>query len=636
MIRSPHPVRLAAGLALTLLAAPLALAKSTIADLAPPNSVLIAGTDDYTAMRASFDRTGLKKIWDDPTVQAWFKKNTAEAMEEFTSTLEDLGMKRDDIVPPTGMAGLALWVVPTEDPTVPPVQMLWAGDFGPNADNLHTKIVAALEKAEGANHLKFESEEFGGATLFTVTHLDNDNDNDDAKDADDHGQDDGDDDADMEDWEDWENAGADSGPEYTTVYYARSGSSLMLCTSQRDAEDAINRLAGKGDTSVRANNDLGKAMTIIGPSQVYAVMLNQPLYEIAADMDKKAAALVADDPSNPPSPQIMQTLGALGISNVRSLALGMNFDGDKGIAESTFVANCPEIKGIMTLFASDPRPIGAPSFVTADAASYSAFQVHFERLIPAIKDAIQTLPAEMAAQAGYALPMVEGQIGSILANLGPEIHIVQQYAQPYAVDSDHSVFAIAVKDTAALSTDLGLRGQQLGLVSREFQGAQIWGFPEGGSPLPLPPEAQDMALGVGFGHFFIGKTASVEGAMRLAANPSGASLGADARFKKAVSVLKSPGLSFSYTNLPRSIAYAKWMVANFEKIQNEQFEKTLAQIDDPDFKQMMIDNKPEAPAWLKDLPDLSIISRELGDLVGEMHITPDGFVGTSYILRPSN
>ena len=104
---------------------------------------------------------------------------------------------------------------------------------------------------------------------------------------------------------------------------------------------------------------------------------------------------------------------------------------------------------------------------------------------------------------------------------------------------------------------------------------------------------------------------------------------------KSISVLRSPGLSFSYTNMAKSMDYAKWMVENFEKIQNAEFDKMMETIDDPEFKKMMEENRPEAPTWLKDMPNLSIISRELGNVVGELHLTPDGFIGTSYLLNPA-
>jgi len=616
-------------MALTLMAPTFALAGMTIADVAPPSSVFIAGIDDYTAMRASFDKTGLKKVWDDPAVQAWIKSQTKEAMEEFDSTLADLGMKREDIVPPTGMAGMAVWMTSGDDPTVPPMQMLWTGDFGDNAENLHTKIVGALEKAEGENKLKFESEDFAGGTLITVTEIEQD----DAADAPDDA-DEADDAEDGDDWEDWEDMEEAEGPEYKTMYYGRVGSSLMVTTNQRDAEDAMNRLAGKGDSSARGGADFGKAMSLIGPSQVYFVMLAQPLYDLAAEKDKEAAAAVADDPSNPPSMQIMQTLGALGISQIRSASVGVNFDGDKGMAESVTAIHCPEIKGLMTLFAADPRAIAAPSFATADASSFSTFQIRFEQLIPVLKEAAQTLPTELAGQAGFIIPAIEGQMGPIFANIGPELHIIQSYTKPYAADSAQSVFAVSVKDAAALGTELQMRAQSFGLIARDFQGAQIWSFPAEGGAFPLPPGAEDLGIGLGFSHLFIGKTAAIEGAMLLAGNPDAPDLGSDPGFTRAISVLKSPGLSFSFTNMAKTIDYAKWMVANYDKIQAAQFEEMLASIDDPEFKKMMEENRPETPEWMKDFPDLSIVSREVGNFVGEMHITPDGFVGNSYLLRP--
>lgn len=628
MTQFARPMRLAAGVAASLCFVTLSFGKTTIADLAPQNAFVLMGVDNYAEMRASFDKTGLKRVWDDPAVQAWVKKHSAEATEEFDQFLAEIDMKREDIVPPTGMAGMAVWLTPAGAEDVPPVQMLWAADFGDDAEALHTKIVAALEKAEGADNLRFETENLDGGTVITITGFGEEEEA--AEPAEEEAAE-----GEGEDWEDWEDLEVADEPEYETLFYVRAGSHLMLSTSQADAEGALERASGRGENAASGGKDLGKAMTLIGSSHAYAVAVIQPLYEAAAELDKQAAAVAAEDPSNPPPAQIMQTLGALGLTNVRSVAMGVNFDGDKGMAESTFAVHCPEMQGLMSLFTADPLAISAPAFASADAAAFSRFQVQFARLIPVLKDAVQTMPMEVAAQAGYVIPMMEGQVGSILANIGPEVHVVQQYARPFSVDSDHSVYAVAVKDPAALATDMGMRSQQFGLVSREFEGAQIWSFPAEGSMLPLPPEAQDLSIGLGYGHLFFGKTAAVEGALRMSANPgAGTSLGADAQFQKAVATLRSPGLSFSYTNMARTVDFAKWTIENYEKIQNAQFDQMLAQIDDPEFKAMMEENRPTTPEWMKDLPDLSILSRELGDVVGEMHVTPDGLVGTSFLLRP--
>ncbi len=109
MIRPARCLCIASGMVLTLVAAPLALGATTIADLAPPNSVFVAGVDDFASMQASFDKTGLRKVWDDPAVQAWIKKHSAEAMEECDTTLAALDLTREAIVPPTSLAGLEVW-----------------------------------------------------------------------------------------------------------------------------------------------------------------------------------------------------------------------------------------------------------------------------------------------------------------------------------------------------------------------------------------------------------------------------------------------------------------------------------------------------------------------------------------------
>lgn len=579
-------------------------ANHTIGDLAPPNSAVIIGIDNFTQAKAAFDRTGLKAIWDEPAIQTWFEKISEDFLEQFDEALSTINADRGDLTMPTGSAGLAIWLIKPEDDETPFVQFLIAADFGANADAMHQTIVSALDKGEESDELAYDREEIGNAALFTIRQLE-------ADDADNADEDD--------EWAAWEQQWDDDGGfDYKNMFYARSGGHLLLGTARTEIERAIDRLAGQNVASVSDESRFQAAFAGMDAQRhAYAVILKSPLYSLTE--------LVQEDLGQP----IVPLLDALGVTEVESTAVTVRLDADRGMVAGEMFVRVPEKRGVMSLINVPAIDFVPPAFVSANASSVNILQFDIARLLPTVTQALNTLPPEIGGELIGGIQMAQGFVGPILSQLGPEIVISQSITRPFAADSQKILTAIRVKDAQALTNAITNLQGMFGLESRDFQGNTIWAPPQGMMP------AGDFAIGLGFGFLFIGAGPEIENAMRAAGAGGAASLKDDARFKNAMNAIGGRGLSFSYTNMAESLDYFQWMASNYKQVMREQLREQFGDfMTDEEIEQMMEFNP--AGQIYENLPDLRILRRHLGDMVGDFRITDDGIRARSMLLRPAD
>ncbi|MEO1129404.1 MAG: hypothetical protein AAFX05_06810 [Planctomycetota bacterium] len=609
--------QLAAVTLVTTMLAPAALAeKVTIAEIAPPSAAVIIGVDDFSTMKAAFDRTGFRAIWDEPSVQEWVEEMSEEMLEEFTDMLDELDADMEDISTPTGAAGAALWLVETDpdaDEAQTPMHTLAFGDFGDGADDMHKTIMSAFEKGQDEDSIVLTEDTFGDATIYTVKMLELEEDDVDEMD---------------DEWADWEEDWGDDDPfQLDTMFYARADNHLFMCTSLSDLENALERVAGERRASAFDSADFSGVRSKFGAHHAYAVVLNAPLYELADSFDRANE----DDPAG--NPPIMPLLDALGLSDVKAFGMSLTFDGDVGMVESTLAVLLPRKRGIFSLIDVPEQPLTPPAFANADASSVGMFQFDIAGLLPLLQNIANTLPPEMGQQMLMSLTMAQQMAQPILSNLGPEMYTVSSYAQPLNAESQRMLFAIKAKDTNALSNALGANLGMFGLRNREFQGGQIWQAPEGGGG-PMAALSQ-IAIGVGAGFFMVGDTLSVESAMRQAAMGDAASLGNEARFVKAARAIRKSGLAFSYSNTRREVEYYNWLRNNVDTVVDAQMDAMFGADLPADERAMIADEMRTQWEWLSELPDLGVISRHIGDTIGEFHLTDDGIIGRTFMLRPA-
>lgn len=598
---------------LAMLAVP-ALAEEglSIADLSPQNAFLVVGTDNAAEGIAAFEETTYYDMWTSPEMKRWLDDILSEPMAQLEESMAAIDIDLEDLSEPQGMAGLSAWLVQpaegAEGNDALPAHFLAAADFGDGIDDMQDAFVKLLEEGEEEGEITYTSEELGAATIFTITPVAQAMEDGDADDWGDGG----------DDWGDWDEF--DAGPEIPElgeVYVARSGSYMVAGSSLTDVENALSRIEGVAFDALSDTASYARLKPYADNHHGYAIIVNDPLYALTDEID------AANAEAQTGMPPIMDILDAAGLAEVRGVAAGLSLNAETGESVAEFFVAAPRLRGLMGLFNVPERDFNVPSFVGADVASFNMMQVDIANLFPTIRQIVNGLPADLAQQAQFMLPMAEQQLGPILSNLGPEIYITQEYARPFSAQSQQQLVAIAAKDTEALTNVVTAFAPQLGLEGRDFQGNQIWSMGDMGGMMPIPP----FALGVGFGHFFIGPEASVETAMRqAAAGPS--ELAESDRFKEAMSVVPGNGLAFGYSNLEEVLAYTSWMSENFDQIVDAQIEQMFGEIDDEAFKAEMRESMMDQAAFMQNVPDLGEWADKLGDTAMIYELVDGGIKAT--------
>ncbi len=613
-----------------ILAAPaVAAPAATIADIAPASSALIWSIDNYTQMRASFDRTGFLEVWRDPAIQAWIKKHTQEMVEEINEGLSKIDTRLEDLQPPEGPIGGAFWLAPAADADSEPLgHFITLIDFGANADETEKIIAAALEKGERDKTLLVDEEGFGGTTIFKITDLSKAADEEDAADA--EGEDD--------EFEDWDMGDESDSPfdHIKTFFYARAGTNFLVASDQDRMERAIDRvIGGKDQPSIGDSPDFATALAQIGPQQGYAVFFPQPLIELVVENDRAMRADMEPDMLAMMGPSPSDLMRLFGLSEVRAVAGGVRFDTDLGLMEQAYSVLVPTKKGIFTLMDPPAVPFKAPAFASADAAGVTMLQFEFADLLGMLSNVANEFQGEMGEQIKQQLEMASATAGPVLSNLGPQVYIVTNYNKPLNAQSQQILVAINARDTNALTQTITGFAPMAGLQARDFQGNQIWSMPAD-AMTPIPGMGQ-FALAIGFNHLFVGSVPAVENALRMAATPDGLSLGKDERFQRGMAALPGSGLAFGWSDTRRTLEFQEWSLRNMDKIQAAQIEQMFG--DDPESqeaKQMYLEQlKDSIPEFVRDMPSFDVLYKILGDSALEFHSTPEGFKGRSILLRPA-
>lgn len=591
---------------------------ATIAEVAPENAVLVAGTDDFAALRAAADRAGLMDLWNEPQVQQFVDEQSEEMLAEMRDDLDDLGFTLDDLSAPSGPAGFALFVdMSAEDARDSEYHFLAMSDFGENADKMAELMRATIEQGEEEGRLAFDEEDYRGVTITTIETLD--------------------DDAEMEedgemDWgDDW-----DEGEElWTTSYYARSGDVMMVTTSLRALESSIEKMDGDaGDPTVTGRTGWSRTVNMLGDRpQVYLVSVTEPWYELTQGIQEMQQAEMGAE-----APPVMDLLAASGLTSVQGFGVGMNLDADGAVVETKFAVATPELDGVLGLIPAEGKPFTAPNFVSADAAGLSMGQFEFGGLLGVIREAMMELPEQVRQQGMMQIGMAEGMVGPLLNNIGPEVYLVQQITRPYSANSQQQLVAMTAQSEDGIRTFIQQMQGMFPLESREFAGGTIWTMPQnmgGGMGGMGMPGLENIGIGLGAGHLFIGQTGGIETALRTASDANAPRLADDERFQAGLREIEGSGLSFSWSDMEESMEYTQWMLDNFEEIQREQLRQmgmTEEEIDQQ--MEWMGDTGPGMGMLPDNLPDLTILNKYIGDSVGWFEVTDGGIVGTFKTLRP--
>ncbi|MBL8745938.1 MAG: hypothetical protein JNK58_06230 [Phycisphaerae bacterium] len=582
----------------------------TIADLAPKESVFVVGVDDSKAMWDAFDKTGFKSIWDDPTFKKWFEKHSKEAMDNFASELESLGLTLDDLKRPTGPMGLAAWLTGGEEkrngPDQPPAFIVMA-DYADDAPEMDEKILAALEKAESKKSVELKEKDHDGVTVHTIRFP-----------ADKEARPEND--ADMD--------APGGGLDYPEMHYARVAGALVLSSEIAGIERAIDRLNGDDMPSISDAPEFNDARKQLGETQGYAVALMAPLMK-----------WVKSDAQNMGEGGMEQMLvgmtGALGLDDLRAAGMGLRFDTDHAMMEQSYALLAGRKTGLVALFDAPTMAFDPPPFVSADATSILMMQFNFAGVIPLANQVVAAMPEDMQAMMAQQVSAATMLLGPVLANLGPELCVISNLLRPLNVNSEQQVWAMKMRDANALQQAIAGVMPMTGFESRDFQGNQIWS-PAAGGMMP----ADSVSIGMGFGWMFVGPVKGVEDLLRQGGAADNAKLADEKTFKNATKPLDNKGIAYGFYKIAPALDWYEWYSKNIDKVLAAQAEEAFGNeppADDEerqwreDAKKSMMDG---VPSWMRDPPPMEVIRKFMGDSVLEFKSSADGFEGRTMTLKP--
>ncbi len=591
-------IRWAVGSALVgavVVQAPAFAASPTIAQIAPPDTIAVLAVDDFAHAREIFEASFLGDLWRDQEMQDWFDEflDKGGIADEFAESapgamLEDAldraGMEREEIPMPTGAVGAAFWW--GEDPDIEDIGLRWVmvGDFGDGGDAMEGFVESMIEVVGDEETLAVEEDEYEGAAVWLIEMVEDDTDDEGALDD--------------EDWDDWE---YEPEPVIDHAHVAWIDGTLVIAGDRGALERAINRINGEEMDSLADGSSIMDVKRQNEGAQAYAAGFIAPMLE--AWLPDEAMMGFSMDPM----------LEALGVLDLRSVSMGVRFDGPGGAIQQTYGVAVPEKKGLIALFDNELDSFRPPSLVGADANTVYQFGFDWSGLMPLLNRVVESIPDEdMKMQAQLSLGFFAGGMAPLFDGMRPDAVVVKTLQRPFSPESGKIYAAFGVSDEEAISNGItGMQGM-LGFEPRDFMGNQIW-------------ESQiGAALGLGFGRLFVGPGEMVEDAMRQAGQDGAAGLADEDLFIRSTSMLRGGGMLYTYQNSRENYEHTLWTMNNLEAITRANLEAVGY---DEETIQMIIDEQREGNPFAElEMPSAELIYRYVGEtVVGEAHSTDDGF-----------
>lgn len=623
----------------------------TIAEAAPKRSFLVAGADDCAALVAAFERSALSALWRDKEFTAWRERVSGDTPFDPLGRLKAAGVDIDALTPPTGAAGVALFLAPMDPAEEPPPEAL--GDDA--VDVMHMLALAdyvadeagAKAALDALDRVAEQGVKDGVAKKDTLDYddveitrvkidwealdrkIDKDNGLEPALPApaqDQEAENNADDFADFDEDYDLRSHLAEQGLPGVAMF-ARVGSIVLASSHLETMKAAIDRAEGRpglkgesaGDlpefTAALAQHEAGYQAYVVLPGGALGDYLGGEGAGTAPDLADRAlpgAGFFAD---------WGERMGAfLGLDAIRAVSLVARLDAPSGPVDGSIAVLTKEKRGLLALIDGPNTPIAPPPFVPADAASVFSHRFDVPALLPLLRTVAAGLPPEDRNEFEGMLELFGMQFGPALEAMGSQATILSRVEQPYSADSGRTVVALDAADPAKLSGALNTLGAMFGLTPREFQGNQVWDSPMG------------PGLGVGFGRLFLGAGPDIESAFREAGDPDRAKLASEPSFQRMLAAVGGQGIGFQYSRLKTGVEWSEWQARNIDRMLAEQFESS----DWPpeDRAAFIEDMKASMSPWTLDPPPSGALLRHLGDAGGVMRSTPEGFVARWVVLKP--
>lgn len=545
--------------------------------LAPKNTIAFFTIDDYSDMRRRMEATPVIELWREPSIQDWLRVVFTKPREATEEAIEPLGLKLADLPQPSGLVGLALWA---DELAASPMiaHMLFAAEFGEGADRFDDAIDALVQRATTRNQARASMFEIAGVSIRAIELPDKD-------------------------------AGARTvmiGAR--TIFVARLGDLFLVCTEKTELARVIERAAGRTGDAYGELDEMIAARQSVGAAHFYAAIQAQPALEaiaraIRSDVMRSSGSLLFD-------PRSM--FDALGLSPIRSISYAVEFDAPEAPLVSRLSMRVPNRDGFVSLFDVPGGVFDPPSFIAANATGVRLVRFKIPGLIPALIRAVQSIPPERRLQTRAMIDFMVASIGPILENLGPDVVTTRLIRHPYDAESAQSVFAVRSGNPTAVATLLSRLGAIAGLQNRVHLGQRMWTMSSG------------KALAFVSSYLLSASVGGAEDAISNVVQRDVAPLTESPSFREAREFTAPGGIYYAYINLRAAMEFIAWREKNWEQILRERLRGE--NLSDAELQESVELARQERAARTRPtFPPADGVLRHMGDIVGETHVTQDGF-----------
>lgn len=592
------------------LAAASSFAQPTIEQIAPENSIVVAGVNDFQKSLDAIKGTPLWALWKSDEVAALFEEPLEDMHDELDDTLEDLGLEEEDLSWPQGPVGVAIFPgKPGANANGGPAGpgYLAMADYGLKALDMNRIVEAMLDRIREEHHIEIPEQEILGRTVYTLNLAELAGEELDLDPAEEFG------DMDMPPMVD----PTQVLEQFSVAHIVRDGRRFLVSSDLDVLRDALELIDDDGKTALTDRADYRGAMKQIGENDGFALVLLRDL-----------AGLMPGDPTIMMAQMMFQQV----VGDVQALGFGIHVNNGDVMIEETMGAYMPNGKmGLSTLMAVETPQGKVPPFVGPGCVAYSRFNFKFDGVMGFLRNLCVMNPM-IGAQLNPMLVEYGPKIEKVCAALGPEVHSTVRIAQPLSLDSLKTLYAIESSRPDDVEAVLAEYAPAWGLQPRDFIGHRIYSMDT--NPLGMAMGAgmggEGFSFGFGGGFVMFGNTSAVEDALRSTARADMPQLGDDSAYKHALRVLSAPrSVGWGVMNVVDYLDFFKNLGPMLESEMLEQVKEW-----DPEYAQELERERAAEPEMPWENFDVKMLDRYVGPLSWEIRSREDGFVVRYMVLGP--
>lgn len=401
------------------------------------------------------------------------------------------------------------------------------------------------------------------------------------------------------------------------MYFANSDGYLIIGTEPDCFARALAAIDGEPEEDSLANTDVFSIMMdrCGEGGDIHAAVMLENLADVIVQMDHSGISMMF-------LPMLKSTIG-----DIDGIAETVNFaPSDDVMLQGKYTLYMGDGRnGLMGLIGSNSSQVPIPNFVSADTITYSQGTIDFDKLVPLVKEIIDSNPMLAIQMGPQQIVQMELGFQNALAPLGSKIHFISSGRLPFASDSMGYLVAVECKNEEQFSTVLTSLMPVADATTTDFLGNQIFTVEFGGSMMMPIPLDMSISFAVAGGYAFCGLTHSVENALRSIANPKESK--SDHGTNTAVELIDHADVSgWGYGDIQKSL--------EIQSVMNSQIQESmLADIEefDPEMAAEMRDEFAEGQQYQKML--LKSMSLLFGPMAWNLSTSETGITSEVIMMR---